>query len=133
MPRLASLITVSLCVMTSTAQADQTTADAILGTYLNPDRSRIVEVYKENGRYFGVIATAPAQPDGNEGVGFVVFRDFQFNPESHAWEEGRLDSPMRPRINVAGRLSLNERGDLIVQGKGLAALAGVSLFPRVGD
>lgn len=133
MPRFIHLIAAFLFAFTSTAQADQTTADAILGTYLNPDRSRTVEVYKDNGRYFGVISTAPAQPDGNEGVGFIVFRDFQFNPATHTWDNGRLDSPMRPRINVAGRLSLNERGDLVVQGRGLAALAGSSLFPRVGN
>jgi len=133
MPRFAYLFAACVFTLSNTAEADQTTADAILGIYLNPDRSRTVEVYKDNGRYFGVIATAPAQPDGNEGVGFIVFRDFQFNPESQTWENGRLDSPMRPRINVAGRLSLNERGDLVVQGQGLAALAGSSLFPRIGN
>lgn len=132
MPRFTHLVAAILFAFTSTAQADQTTPDSILGTYLNPDRSRTVEVYKDNGRYFGVIATAPAQPDGNEGVGFIVFRDFRFNPDTQVWEDGRLDSPMRPRINVAGRLSLNERGDLIVQGRGLAALAGSSRFSRVG-
>lgn len=133
MPRFTQILIAALCAFTTPVQADQTNADAILGLYLNPDRSRTVEVYKESGAYFGVIASAPAQPDGNEGVGFIVFRDFRFNPETHDWEDGRLDSPMRPRINVAGRLSLNERGDLVVRGQGLAALAGASVFPRVAE
>ncbi len=133
MSRFTHLLIVALNALTAPAHAAQVSADAILGTYLNPDRSRTVEVYKENGLYYGVIATAPARPDGNEGVGFVVFKDFQFNPVTHVWENGRLDSPMTPRINFAGRLSLNEQRDLIVSGRGLAALAGASLFPRVND
>lgn len=133
MPRSLLLHLMVLSAFTPPVYADQMSADAILGTYLNSDRSRTVEVYKEDGRYFGVIATAPAEPDGNEGVGFVVFKGFRFNPEAKIWENGRLDSPMVPRINFAGRLSLNEQGDLIVRGKGLAGLAGSSLFPRTGD
>jgi len=133
MPRRRLLPLVILSAFSSPVYADQISADAILGTYLNPDRSRTVEVYKENDRYFGVIATAPSEPDGNEGVGFVVFKDFQFNPAANVWEHGRLDSPMAPRIKFAGRLSLNEEGDLIVRGSGLAALAGTSRFPRVRE
>lgn len=133
MSRFAHLPLLALSALAAPAQADQTSADAILGTYLNPDRSRTVEVYKENDLYYGVIATAPALPDGNKGVGFVVFKGFQFNPVSHVWENGRLDSPMTPRITFAGRLLLTDQGDLIVKGRGLAALAGASLFPRVRD
>ncbi len=131
MKGLAKTLLATLLLATSQASADQVSAGAIIGTYLNPDRSRTVEVFQKDGRYFGVIATAPAEPDGNEGVGFVVFRDFVFNAATHTWDQGRLDSPMRPKINVPGQLSLNASGDLIVRGRGIAAVAGSSVFPRV--
>lgn len=129
--RSTLILSVIFGLAVSPVLSEQISPDAILGTYLNPDGTRTVKIYNENDRYFGVIATAPKQPDGNEGVGFIVFRDFVFDPDTNTWKDGRLDSPMRPRINVSGRLALNENGDLIVRGRGVAALAGATIFPRV--
>jgi len=114
------------------ALADTVSPDAILGVYLNPDRTRTVKIYEEADRYFGVIATAPSQPDGSEGVGFVVFRDFVFNDARAIWEGGQLDSPMFPKVTFSGSLSLDASGNLVVHGfVGVPLLGGSSVFPRV--
>jgi len=127
---LASLSALSLSAFSGTAKANN--ADAILGTYLNPDKSRTVRVYKENGRYFGVIATAPAVPDGSEGVGYLVFDNFEFSPTEHQWTRGELRSPMYGRQVFSGVLSLNDTDDLIVHGfVGIPLLGASSVFPRV--
>ncbi|MEM8837581.1 MAG: DUF2147 domain-containing protein [Pseudomonadota bacterium] len=132
MKRLVTAAGFVLALFITPISAEPLEADAILGTYINPDRSRTVKVYKDDGRYFGVIATAPEIPDGNEGVGFIVFKDFEFNPEKGVWENGRLDSPMQPKIEFSGRLSIDENGDLIVRGFfGLPVFGGSSVFPRV--
>lgn len=120
--------------MASTIAAKPNDGDAILGTFLNPDQTRTVRVYEDKGAYFGVIATAPAIPDGNEGVGFVVFKDFRFNERKRLWENGRLDSPMSPRIEFSGQLSLAANGDLIVRGFfGMPWIGASSVFPRITD
>ena len=106
--------------------------DDILGFYLNPDRSRTVEVYKEGGEYFGVIHSAPEEPDGSEGVGFVVFKEFEFDKEKNVWAKGRLHSPMYFRSKFSGILKLDTGGNLIVRGfVGIPLLGGDSLFLRV--
>lgn len=79
-------------------------SDDILGNYRNPDGSRTVRVYKENERYFGVIATAPEVPDGNEGVGYLVFDGFRYDPEQDRWVSGALHSPMYQRQRFDGIL-----------------------------
>lgn len=125
-------IGVATALLTSSASSKPVEADAIIGTYLNPDRSRTVEVYKRDSRYFGVIASAPKTPDGNEGVGFIVFKNFEFNSKKNVWENGRLDSPMQPKIEFSGRLSLDSEGNLIVRGYfGVPAFGGSSTFPRL--
>lgn len=126
-------IVVLAATFSPVAPAWAASPDDILGTYLNPDGSRTVRVYKREGLYFGVIATAPAEPDGNEGVGFVVFRDFVFDPEQRAWVSGTLDSPMFPKIEYSGQLSLSPENDLIVRGFVVIPIfGGSSTFPRIG-
>ena len=130
---LSTLWFAQLCAAQN--QLDESTmrsADDILGIYLNPDRSRTVEVYKEDGKYFGVISSAPEEPDGNEGVGFIVFKDFEFDEIEKVWRNGRLHSPMYFRSKFSGILKLGPKGDLIVRGfVGLPILGGDSFFPRV--
>jgi len=109
----------------------QVAADDILGIYINPDKSRTVRVYKEDGQYFGVIHTAPDEPDGSEGIGFIVFKNFVFNEYDKTWEEGKLHSPMYARNIFPGTLRLDTNKNLIVRGFiGFKFLGGNSIFPR---
>lgn len=132
MKTLRTLIGACIALATTQTAAQTLNADAILGTYLNPDRSRTVEVYKSGDRYFGVITSAPEVPDGNEGIGFVVFKDFVFNSQKGLWENGQLDSPMTPRIAFSGILSLDGAQNRVVRGfVRIPALGGSSVFTKV--
>ncbi|MFP2996832.1 DUF2147 domain-containing protein [Spongiivirga sp. MCCC 1A20706] len=109
----------------------QVSADDILGIYVNPDKSRTVKVYKENGQYFGIIHSAPDEPDGSEGIGFIVFKNFVFDQDDKTWKEGKLHSPMYARNVFPGTLRLDTNKNLIVRGFiGFKFLGGNSIFPR---
>jgi uncharacterized protein (DUF2147 family) len=92
------------------ALAQNTTADLILGKWLNEDKDAHVEVYKESGKYFGKIVwlKEPIEPstgkpkvdDDNPDVslqsrpvlGLVILKDFIFDGDDE-WEDGSIYDP----------------------------------------
>jgi len=133
--KLISLLLACLTLSSCSAAGEKLSlvkSDDIIGLYENPNKTRTVRVYKNKNLYYGVIETAPEKPDGSEGVGYVVFKDFKFDADNGVWNEGKLKSPMYLRGTYSGILSLNENKDLVVKGfLGVPILGGSSLFPRI--
>ena len=88
----------------------QPQADAILGKWLNEDKDAHVEIYKENGKYYGKIVWLkepneeltgkPKLDDENEDeslrsrpiMGLVILKDFVFDGDDE-WEDGTIYDP----------------------------------------
>jgi len=95
-------------VMIVTLQAQP--ADAILGKWLNEDQDAHVQIYKENGKYYGKIVwlKEPNEPatglpkldDENEDeslrsrpvMGLVLLKDFIYDGDGE-WEDGTIYDP----------------------------------------
>lgn len=85
-------------------------ADDILGVWMNEDKDAQVEIYKDNGKYFGKIVwllnpideetNKPKLDDKNEDVslrdrpvmGLLLLKDFVFDGDDE-WEDGTIYDP----------------------------------------
>ena len=90
--------------------AQSVKADDIIGVWLNEDKDAHVEIYKENGKYFGKIiwllhpnednATTPNLDDKNQDeslrsrpiMGLKLLTDFVFDGDDE-WEDGKIYDP----------------------------------------
>jgi len=85
-------------------------ADDIVGVWMNEDKDAQVEIYKDNGKYFGKIVwllnpideetNKPKLDDKNEDVslrdrpvmGLLLLKDFVFDGDDE-WEDGTIYDP----------------------------------------
>jgi len=98
----------SLSSLQSSAQNIK--ADDILGVWLNEDKDAHIEIYKEDGKYFGKIiwllhpnednATTPNLDDKNQDeslrsrpvMGLQLLSNFEFDGDDE-WEDGKIYDP----------------------------------------
>jgi hypothetical protein len=91
----------------------QSKGDEILGTWWNPEMTSRVEVFKENGFYYGKIiwlradenedGSTPRRDVHNEDeslrdrrvLGLVVMNDLRWDEKQNEWDKGRLYDPRR--------------------------------------
>lgn len=90
--------------------AQEVKADDILGVWLNEDKDAHVNIYMEDGKYYGKIVWLlnpideetgkPKLDDENEDeslrnrpvMGLMLLRDFEFDGDDE-WEDGRIYDP----------------------------------------
>ena len=91
----------------------QPTGDDILGIWWNPEMTSRIQVYKENGLYFGKIiwlkadenedGSKPRKDIHNEDeklrdrrvLGLVAMKDLHWDERQNEWDKGRLYDPRR--------------------------------------
>jgi uncharacterized protein (DUF2147 family) len=97
-------------VMIGSVCSQSQSADAILGKWLNEDQDAHVQIYKENGKYYGKIVwlEEPNEPDTglpklddeNEDeslrsrpvMGLILLKDFIYDGDGE-WEDGTIYDP----------------------------------------
>ncbi len=97
-------------LLSSATLAQKVGEDAILGKWLNQDKTGKFEIYKENGKFYGKIywlkrpvdrktgkpKTDTYNPDkklqGRKLMGLVFLTDFVFDGDSY-WENGKIYDP----------------------------------------
>jgi uncharacterized protein (DUF2147 family) len=112
--------------------AQQQTADAILGKWLNEDQDAHVEIYKDAGKYFGKIVwlkdpidevtgkpkVDDENPDANlqnrPVLGLVILKDFIFDGETE-WEDGTIYDPKNGKTYDC-YMKIDEEGILKIRG-----------------
>ena len=79
----------------------QPNADDVVGVWLNQAKDGYVQVFEENGEYFGQIAGAPldsarreeSNPEGGKNLlGMRILKDFSYNGDN-LWEDGTVFDP----------------------------------------
>ena len=91
----------------------QNSGDDILGVWWNPEMTSRVEVYKENGLYYGKIiwlkadenedGSTPRKDLNNDDdalrkrrvFGMVVMKELRWDAKQKEWDKGRLYDPRR--------------------------------------
>jgi len=86
-------------------------ADAIMGKWLNEDKDAHIQIYKENGKYYGKIVwlNEPNEPatglpkldDENDDealqsrpvMGLILLKDFIYDSDDNEWEDGTIYDP----------------------------------------
>jgi len=112
--------------------AQQHSADAILGKWLNEDQDAHVEIYKDAGKYFGKIIwlkdpidevtgkpkVDDENPDANlqnrPVLGLVILKDFIFDGETE-WEDGTIYDPKNGKTYDC-YMEIDEEGVLKIRG-----------------
>ena len=95
------------------ASFGQSNGDEILGIWWNPEMTSRVEVYKENGLYYGKIiwlkadenedGSSPRMDLNNEDeslrdrrvLGLVAMKELRWDEKQNEWDKGLLYDPMR--------------------------------------
>jgi len=83
-----------LClVLTTAGQSSDTSADRILGRWLFPKKQTCVEIYRENGRYFGRMAAISASCASDYGniKNQVVLTNLSYT--QNEWKGGTMIHP----------------------------------------
>ena len=129
---LRSLLTLASLFLVIFSYAQTTAADAILGKWLNEDKDAHVQIYKENGKYFGKIVwlNEPNEPDTglpklddeNEDeslrtrpvMGLVLLKDFIYDGDGE-WEDGTIYDPKNGKTYDC-YMNLDENGILKIRG-----------------
>jgi uncharacterized protein (DUF2147 family) len=100
------LLCFSLCfVVTTASQSIDAGADRILGRWLFPKKQTCVEIYRENGLYFGRMAEVSASAAANYGNirNKIVLTNLAYN--NNQWEGGSMIHPSSgARFSVEMRL-----------------------------
>lgn len=91
----------------------QNSGDDILGIWWNPEMTSRVEVYKENGLYYGKIiwlkadenedGSTPRRDIHNENerlrtrrvMGLIAMKELRWDEKQNEWDKGRLYDPRR--------------------------------------
>ena len=109
-----SILTMLTCLIgiiaVTNAWSQVQPADAILGKWLNEDQDAHIQVYKENGRYYGKIiwlkepidevTGKPKLDDENDDevlqsrpvLGLIILKDFIYDGDGE-WEDGTIYDP----------------------------------------
>lgn len=109
--KLKSLLTLAGLFLAFLTYSQPSGSDAIIGKWLNEDQDAHVQIYKENGKYFGKIVwlKEPNEPatglpkldDENEDeslrsqpvMGMVLLKDFEYDADDQEWEDGTIYDP----------------------------------------
>ena len=107
---LLSMLTILFLSPVLKLSAQDFSADDILGVWLNEDKDAHVQIYKDNGKYFGKIVWLktpideetgkPKLDDKNEDpklqsrpvMGLLLLKDFVFDGDDE-WEDGEIYDP----------------------------------------
>ncbi len=114
-------------------------ADAILGTWVVEEKDAHVEIYKQDGRYFGRLSWLKDddKPGDSHGpkmheaprVGMIIVRDFRFN--GREWRGGTLYDPTDGK-SYKGIIRLDSKGRLHVRGYfGISLLGRTTVWQRL--
>ena len=121
-------------------RADDPAADAILGAWVVEEKDAHIEIYKQDGRYFGRLSwlkDGDEKPGDGQGpkmheaprVGMVIVRDFRFN--GREWRGGMLYDPTDGK-SYKGIIRLDTGGRLHVRGYlGITLLGRTTVWQRV--
>jgi uncharacterized protein (DUF2147 family) len=123
-------ITFSLFTMISNAQDK---ASDILGNYMVPSKDGAIQIYEQNGKYYGkiILNKDPNKLDVNnpkkelqsrKTLGLNILNDFTF--DKGTWENGTIYDPKNGKT-YSCKITMNANGDLNVRG-----FIGVSLIGR---
>jgi uncharacterized protein (DUF2147 family) len=125
------LLVVVLTFLSISSFTSSSNPDAVLGTWLTGSKKGHVQIYKENGKYYGKIVwlQEPLDPKTNKPktdlnnpdskkktqplVGLVNLRGFEF--DGTTWEEGKIYDPENGKeysckIALKGTNTLDVRG-----------------------
>ena len=105
MKKLFILVTTVLTLILNLTQAQSTIQqDKILGEWLNGDKTGIVEIYKQENKYYGKIVRRADKgpkkydvhnPDPNEHTqllaGKIILKDLSYDDDE--WEDGTIYNP----------------------------------------
>jgi len=107
-------------------------ADAIVGKWLNEDQDAHIQIFKENGKYYGKIVWLkepieeltgkPKLDDDNEDetlrsrpvLGLVMLKDFIYDDEGE-WDDGTIYDPKNGKTYDC-YMNFNEDGSLKIRG-----------------
>lgn len=141
---IQSALLASLLLLANLAWAD---GDALLGQWATPDDRAVIEIYKQDGAYFGkfVYLQEPLYPAGHESglagqpkidrnnpdeskrsrtiMGMNLLQDFVYKGKN-TWHQGRIYDPEQGKVYKC-TIKLKQDGTLKVRG-----YIGVSLFGR---
>jgi uncharacterized protein (DUF2147 family) len=128
--------------------AQSYSADVILGKWLNEDKDAHIQVYKENGKYFGKIiwlkdpidevTGKPKVDDENPDenlqdrpiIGLIILKDFTFDGEKE-WEDGTIYDPKNGKTYDC-YMKLDKEGVLKIRGYiGISWIGRSSYWTRV--
>lgn len=129
---LAALLLSSIPLFAQTNNLQQ--GDAIIGQWINPDKSAKFDIYKKNGKYFGKIIWGNSRdtkdsknPDPNlkkrDLIGLTILNDLVFE-DRNTWINGTIYDPNDGKTYTC-KLTLTSTNTLDVRG-----FLGVSLFGR---
>jgi len=102
------LLLSALFIFTNLFQVEVNPGDEILGTWVNEEQTTHIEIYKEDGRYFGKIVWIPKTTDDNGNpitdrnnpddelrerplVGIDILENFEY--KKGEWKGGAIYSP----------------------------------------
>lgn len=102
------LLLSALFIFTNLFQVEVNPGDEILGTWVNEEQTTHIEIYKEDGRYFGKIVWIPRTTDENGNpitdrnnpddelrerplVGIDILKNFEY--KKGEWKGGTIYSP----------------------------------------
>jgi uncharacterized protein (DUF2147 family) len=144
--KLSALLAMLVAAMPLMAQ--KTTADQILGKWLNEDKDAHVEIYKESGKYFGKIVWLkepieestgkPKLDDENSDpalqtrpiMGLIILKDFIFDGEDE-WEDGTIYDPKNGKTYDC-YMEIDETGILHIRGYiGISWIGRTTYWTRV--
>jgi uncharacterized protein (DUF2147 family) len=107
---MRTILTLSGILLFMSVSSQSHPADAILGKWLNEDQDAHVQIYKENGKYFGNIiwlkepidevTGKPKLDDENEDealqsrpvMGLIILKDFIYDGDGE-WDDGTIYDP----------------------------------------
>lgn len=127
------------------AMAGQPPADAVTGVWLTDDEDGYIQIFEEDGRFYGkTVGAPPGKESGGKDVnnpdpalrdrdrlGIRVLKDFQYNGEGR-WENGSAYDPNNGKtydawMELDGRESLRLRGFI-----GFSMFGRTAVWSRVG-
>lgn len=89
-----------------------TNPDAVIGNFKGPDGDRTMEIYKDNGQYFGNL-TSISDNKGGLKTGTVLLKNFVFKKDK--WE-GKVFIPAR-NTDFEATLILENNNTLVIKVK----------------
>ena len=109
----------------------QTDADAIVGVWLNQAKDGYVQVYADNGEYFGLIAGAPedsarrdeSKPGEKNLLGMRILKNFSYDGDG-LWQGGTVFDPDNEKT-YSSKMWLVDENTLKLRG-----FIGISLLGR---